>query len=125
MHPFRPRWASQLTLVKPWPRTGLPLTASRRTQLTPASKHISATASTRNSSSAASPERAFRERLQEVQSVCPDPYPRFAPTHHSVSCSEFRSRYSHLENNETVENDSVIVCGRSRLSRLYLVLYLD
>lgn len=75
----------------------------------------------RNSSSnsstttTASPERAFKERLQEIQNACPDPYPRLAPDSRSVSCSEFRSRYSHLVDNQTVEEDSVVVHGRPAL----------
>ncbi|KAJ1711738.1 lysyl-tRNA synthetase [Aspergillus flavus] len=92
---------------------------SSRAQLAQAINHSSiVSTSTRSSSSAASPERAFKERLQEVQNVCPDPYPRLAADGRSVSCSEFRDRYNHLENNETVEGDSVVVCGRIRTYRL-------
>lgn len=66
----------------------------------------------RNSSSAASPERVYQVRLQEVQEACPEPYPRLAADQRSLSCSEFTTRYSHLANNETVEDDSVVVNGR-------------
>ncbi|KAE8400128.1 hypothetical protein BDV37DRAFT_211468 [Aspergillus pseudonomiae] len=106
-------------------RTGLPVSTnvkwsySSGAQLAQAINHPSIVSiSTRSSSSAASPERAFKERLQEVQNVCPDPYPRLAADGRSVSCSEFRDRYSHLENNETVEGDSVVVRGRIRTYRL-------
>lgn len=67
----------------------------------------------RNSSTTASPEGAFKSRLQEIQNACPDPYPRLESDQRSVSCAEFRSRYSHLADNETVEEDSVVVHGRS------------
>ena len=66
------------------------------------------------SSSSSSPERAFRDRLQEINNACPDPYPRLASDNRSVSCSEFRSRYSHLANDQIVEEDSVVVRGRSQ-----------
>ena len=66
----------------------------------------------RNSSTAASPERAYQVRLQEVQEACPEPYPRLAADQRSLSCSDFTTRYNHLANNETVENDSVVVNGR-------------
>ncbi|KAE8131275.1 hypothetical protein BDV38DRAFT_288841 [Aspergillus pseudotamarii] len=106
-------------------RAGLPVSASvkwacsSRAQLAQTINRSSiVSTSTRSSSSAASPERAFKERLQEVQNVCPDPYPRLAADGRSVSCSEFRDRYNHLENNETVEGDSVVVRGRIRTYRL-------
>ncbi|KAE8345359.1 hypothetical protein BDV24DRAFT_125870 [Aspergillus arachidicola] len=125
MHSVRPRWASQLVSGRLWSRTGLPVSTSvkwsysSRAQLAQAINRSSIVSiSTRSSSSAASPERAFKERLQEVQNVCPDPYPRLAADGRSVSCSEFRDRYNHLENNETVEADSVVVCGRIRTYRL-------
>lgn len=64
-------------------------------------------------SSTASPEHAFQHRLQEVKESCPDPYPRFGTSSTSVTCSEFRSRYNQLANNETVEVDTVTVNGTS------------
>lgn len=70
-----------------------------------------------SSTTTASPVRAFKERLQEIQNACPDPYPRLAPDSRSVSCSEFRSRYSHLADNQIVEEDSVVVHGRPALPR--------
>ncbi|KAB8073657.1 hypothetical protein BDV29DRAFT_175155 [Aspergillus leporis] len=125
MHSIRPWSASQLSSGKLWSRTGLPISTSikstyaSKARLTRAINLPSAiSTSTRSSSNAASPERAFKERLQEVQNACPNPYPRLAKDGRSVSCSEFRSRYSHLENNETVEGDSVVVCGRIRTYRL-------
>ena len=70
--------------------------------------------SSNTTSSSSSPERAFRDRLQEINNACPDPYPRLASDNRSVSCSEFRSRYSHLANDQIVEEDSVVVRGRSQ-----------
>lgn len=67
----------------------------------------------RNSSTAASPEGAFKSRLQEIQNACPDPYPRLESDQRSMSCAEFRSQYSHLADNETVEDSVVVVHGRS------------
>ncbi|KAF5856924.1 hypothetical protein ETB97_006505 [Aspergillus alliaceus] len=121
MHSIRPRWALQLTSGRLWSSSGLPSGkwASSRAYAARASNHPSIiSTSTRSSSSSASPERAFKERLQEVQNACPDPYPRLATDSRSVNCSEFRDRYSHLENNETVEGDSVVVRGRIRTYRL-------
>lgn len=67
----------------------------------------------RNSSTTASPEGAFKSRLQEIQNACPDPYPRLEADQRSMSCAEFRSRYSRLADNETVEDSVVVVHGRS------------
>lgn len=65
----------------------------------------------RHGSSTASPEKAFQERVQEIRNACSDPYPRLAVDERTLSCAEFRSRYSELENNESVE-DTVVVSGR-------------
>ncbi|KAE8351165.1 hypothetical protein BDV28DRAFT_25005 [Aspergillus coremiiformis] len=125
MQSIRPRWASQLASGRLWSRTGVPVstsiksTNSSRTQSARTIHHpLIISTSTRSSSSAASPERAFKERLQEVRNACSDPYPRLATDSRSVSCSEFRDRYGHLENNDTVEGASVVVRGRVRTYRL-------
>lgn len=68
--------------------------------------------STRNSSSAASPERVFQQRVDQVKASTPDPYPRLAVDERTLSCAEFRSRYEGLADNDTVE-DTVVVSGRS------------
>ncbi|CEJ54086.1 Putative Lysine--tRNA ligase [Penicillium brasilianum] len=74
--------------------------------------------STRHASSTASPERAFQERVQEIRNACADPYPRLAVDSRTLSCAEFRTRYAHLKDNESVEEDSVVVSGRIRTYRL-------
>ncbi|RAL17570.1 putative lysyl-tRNA synthetase [Aspergillus homomorphus CBS 101889] len=114
MQPFRPQWAS---------RTGAPI--SSRTQTLQANgtflrvnQYLTTVKGSRHSSSAASPERAFKERQEAVQTTFPEAYPRLAPNKHTVSCAEFRDRYSHLADNETVEGDTVVVNGRIRTYRL-------
>lgn len=73
----------------------------------------------RKSSSPASPEKTFQERVQEVKSAFADPYPRLAADTRSLSCHEFRTRYSELADNESVE-ETVIISGRfSPVSGLY------
>ncbi|KAJ5157075.1 Lysine--tRNA ligase [Penicillium canariense] len=74
--------------------------------------------SIRYSSSHASPEKAFQERVQEIRTVCAEPYPRLAVDSRTLSCAEFRSRYAHLKDNESVDADSVVVSGRIRTYRL-------
>ncbi|KAJ5455354.1 hypothetical protein N7475_010475 [Penicillium sp. IBT 31633x] len=71
----------------------------------------------RNSSSTASPKKAFQERVQQIQGAWADPYPRLAVDKRTVSCAEFRTRYAELANNDSVE-DTVIVSGRIRTYRL-------
>ncbi|KAJ9299117.1 hypothetical protein DTO271G3_3359 [Paecilomyces variotii] len=72
----------------------------------------------RYSSTTASTEKAFKDRLQEVRNACPEPYPRLAIDSRTLSCSEFRSRYEYLANNETAEGHTVAVNGRIRTYRL-------
>ncbi|KAI9374836.1 hypothetical protein BJX61DRAFT_246478 [Aspergillus egyptiacus] len=120
MQPIRPWWASQLKGRHPPFRTGpsiLPVIVhSGRSKPCRLTQRVCIPA--RWNSSTASPERAFKQRLQEVKESCPDPYPRHRGSETSVDCSEFRSRYNHLANNETVEEDSVTVNGRIRTYRL-------
>lgn len=68
---------------------------------------------TRNISTEASPENAFKERLQKIKNSHPEPYPRLATDSRRISCAEFLSRYNHLANNETVD-DVVVLHGRSQ-----------
>ncbi|KAL2821390.1 hypothetical protein BDW59DRAFT_150239 [Aspergillus cavernicola] len=112
MQPIRPWWASF--------RAGSPtLSITAQTLMTKQCRLTQHICTPRRwSTSAASPERAYQQRLQEVKESCPDPYPRFLRSDTSVECSEFRSRYNHLANNETVEDDSVTVNGRIRTYRL-------
>ncbi|EAW08287.1 putative lysyl-tRNA synthetase [Aspergillus clavatus NRRL 1] len=115
MQSLRPRWASgSLRISAGLPSTPrIPRTSHIAGSLLRAIKPLpSIFTNTRHSSNAASPEKAFRERLQEVRNACPDPYPRLPKDQRSVSCSEFRDRYSHLADNEIVEDDSVVVHGR-------------
>ncbi|KAF9889933.1 hypothetical protein FE257_006807 [Aspergillus nanangensis] len=126
MYSIGPRWASQLNVGNLASRTGwstIPnvkrATIHTRNKLPRSIVPFSVVRSnTRSSSSAASPDRAFKDRLQEVQSACADPYPRLATDDRTVSCVDFRSRYSYLANNETVEDDTVVVHGRIRTYRL-------
>lgn len=74
----------------------------------------------RCNSAKASPEKAFKDRLQEVKNACPELYPRLATDTRKVSCSEFRSRYEHLEPNQTIEADTVVLHGRSRSTSFWL-----
>ncbi|KAL4911977.1 hypothetical protein BDW62DRAFT_195728 [Aspergillus aurantiobrunneus] len=116
MQSIRPWWASQLKGRHLSSRPG-----SLIAQVTARTRHWRGTyrgSTPRRWNSAVSPERGFQYRVQEVREACPDPYPRLKNTNTSVDCSEFRSRYNHLANNETVENDAVIVNGRIRTYRL-------
>ena len=70
----------------------------------------------RNSSTEASPENAFRERVEKIKESPHEPYPRLASDSRRMSSSEFRSRYSHVGNNETLD-DTVVLCGRIHSSR--------
>ncbi|PLB46675.1 lysyl-tRNA synthetase [Aspergillus steynii IBT 23096] len=124
---IRSRWASQLSGGSLWSRSGPSISLKIRRDFhlnhkvdqPRALKNSSVSLPrARNSSTAASPERAYQVRLQEVQEACPEPYPRLAADQRSLNCSDFTTRYSHLANNETVENDSVVVNGRVRTSRL-------
>ncbi|PKX89514.1 putative lysyl-tRNA synthetase [Aspergillus novofumigatus IBT 16806] len=125
MHSIRPRWASQLCLKSSRFSAGSPFTSSNhRTShiadsllgtIKPAS---SSSIRTRHSSSAASPDKAFRHRLEEVRNACSDPYPRLPSDNRSLSCAAFRDRYSHLTSNQTVEDDTVVINGRIRAYRL-------
>ncbi|KAI2788926.1 Lysine--tRNA ligase [Penicillium oxalicum] len=72
----------------------------------------------RFASSSASPEKAFQERVQEIRNACADPYPRLAVDSRTLSCADFRTRYAYLKENESVEEDSVVVSGRIRTYRL-------
>ncbi|GFF33144.1 lysyl-tRNA synthetase [Aspergillus lentulus] len=125
MHSIRPRWASQLCSKSFGFSAGSPFTSSNnRTSriadsLLGTIKPVSSSSiRTRHSSSTASPEKAFRYRLEEVKNACSDPYPRLSSDNRSLSCAAFRDRYSHLTSNQTVEDDTVIVNGRIRAYRL-------
>ena len=76
--------------------------------------------SCRFASSNASPEKAFQERVQEIRDACAEPYPRLAVDSRTLSCAEFRARYAHLKDNESVEEDSVVVSGRSSVPVLWI-----
>lgn len=65
----------------------------------------------RNSSTEASPENDFKERVEKIKETQREPYPRLASDSRRISCAEFRSRYSHLTNNETGD-DIVVLHGR-------------
>ncbi|KAL2003328.1 hypothetical protein VTN02DRAFT_4238 [Thermoascus thermophilus] len=115
-----PRWASQQSLDGLFQRARLfshisrtSLNASRITSQRPFLSSI-----TRYSTATASPEKAFRDRVQEVKNACPEPYPRLPPDGRSLSCSEFRSKYDYLADNETIEDDTVTINGRIRTYRL-------
>ncbi|KAJ5477508.1 Lysine--tRNA ligase [Penicillium diatomitis] len=69
-------------------------------------------------SSNTSPKKAFQERMQEIRNACADPYPRLAVDSRTLSCADFRTRYAHLKENETVEEDSIVISGRIRTYRL-------
>ena len=70
----------------------------------------------RNNSTEASPENAFKERVEKIKETHREPYPRLESDSRRMSCSEFRSRYDHLGNNETAD-DTVVLCGRINSSR--------
>ncbi|OJJ47793.1 hypothetical protein ASPZODRAFT_24683 [Penicilliopsis zonata CBS 506.65] len=107
MRPIRPRWAS---FDRFRASSGLPRscgTVHPLPRITP--KCTSHVLSTRSSSTAPSPENAFKARLQEIKNSCPEPYPRLATDARTLSCAEFRARYSRLDNNETVDEDTVVI----------------
>ncbi|KAL4806891.1 hypothetical protein BDV18DRAFT_138406 [Aspergillus unguis] len=114
MQSIRPWWASQLRGRRLISSTGLIAQTSAR------SSYIRGTGRSlqRRWNTTASPEHAFERRVEEVKKACADPYPRLQKSSSLVACSEFRSRYNHLANNETVEDDTVTVNGRVRVSRL-------
>ncbi|PYH78272.1 putative lysyl-tRNA synthetase [Aspergillus uvarum CBS 121591] len=122
MQSIRPQWASRLRAGRRLSSAGAPI--STRTQILQANgqfarvnQRLAAANASRHSSSAASPERVFKERLQEVQKTLSEAYPRLESNEHSMSTAEFRDRYYHLDYNE-VEGDTVVVHGRIRTSRL-------
>ncbi|PLN78333.1 putative lysyl-tRNA synthetase [Aspergillus taichungensis] len=114
MMSVRPRWALQLRRNL---RTSAGISHVKHSFHAPSPRQTLAAAQTRCSSTA-SPERAFQDRLREVQNAYADSYPRLASDSRTVSCAEFRERYNQLANNETVEDQSVIVHGRIRTYRL-------
>ncbi|KAL4869156.1 hypothetical protein BDV12DRAFT_168367 [Aspergillus spectabilis] len=116
MQSIRPWWASQLKGRNPLSSTGSSIIPLTRTKYVCVSRRIGIPR--RWNTSAASPERAFQQRLQQVHESCPNPYPRLRIGSTPVDCSEFRIQYGHLAENETVEDASVTVNGRIRTSRL-------
>ncbi|EHA26349.1 hypothetical protein ASPNIDRAFT_170573 [Aspergillus niger ATCC 1015] len=68
---------------------------------------------TRHNSVDAYPEKAFKRRVQLIEEAVAESYPRLASNKNTVSCAEFRGRYSHLADNEIVEDDTVVINGRS------------
>ncbi|KAL3463370.1 hypothetical protein BJX64DRAFT_257134 [Aspergillus heterothallicus] len=115
MQSVRPWWASQL-------KGGLSFRAGPSSQILARTRQYRVAqrfgTPQRWSTSAASPEKALERRIQEVRDSCPNPYPRLRKSSISIDCSEFRSRYSYVAVNETVEEDSVSVTGRIRTYRL-------
>lgn len=108
--------ANSLEFSTAWsttPRVGLAFYTRNKVARSITSAPLVAT--TRYISSAASPERVFQDRVQEVRNTFTDPYPRLPTDRRAVSCADFRARYAHLGNNETVEEDTVVVHGRSYL----------
>ncbi|OGE51844.1 hypothetical protein PENARI_c012G12039 [Penicillium arizonense] len=67
-----------------------------------------------NSSSS---EKAMQDRYQQLKYICGDPYPRLKVNKNTLTVPEFRSRYSELANNDTVET-TVSVSGRVHTSRI-------
>ncbi|KAJ6056511.1 hypothetical protein N7444_005609 [Penicillium canescens] len=67
-----------------------------------------------NSSSS---EKAMQDRYQQLKYICGDPYPRLKVNKNTLTLPEFRSRYSGLANNDTVET-TVSVSGRVHTSRI-------
>jgi lysyl-tRNA synthetase class 2 len=86
-------------------RTGL------RVTVTPTQSPFRARLTQARAASSASPDKAFQERVQEIKNACAEPYPRLPVDRRTLSCAEFRERYSGLSNNESVE-DTVVVSGR-------------
>ncbi|KAL2868826.1 putative lysyl-tRNA synthetase [Aspergillus lucknowensis] len=118
MRSIRPLWASPQIKGSNLPfSTGSSLALiSTRTKHRRIAQRISIPI--RWNTGAASPGKALQHRLQELKDSCPDPYPRLRKSSTSIDCSEFRSRYTHLANNETVEDGLVSVNGRVRTYRL-------
>lgn len=105
----------------------IPLSAGLRLQPTgtqSAFRRRLITQPTRNSSSAASPEKTFQARLEKVNQTYEVPYPRLAEDKRTVSVAEFLSRYDHLATEESGE-DSVVVSGRFVSVWPVASLYLD
>lgn len=61
---------------------------------------------------AASPEKSFQKRVQDINSAHPEPYPRLDVSGHTVTCEEFHKRYEYVTIDETAEQESVVVHGR-------------
>jgi lysyl-tRNA synthetase class 2 len=53
----------------------------------------------------------MQDRYQQLKYICGDPYPRLKVNKNTLTLPEFRSRYSELANNDTVET-TVSVSGR-------------
>jgi hypothetical protein len=54
-----------------------------------------------------------RSRIDEIRHAGLDPYPRLAVDPCALTCEEFLERYKNLGNNETIEEESVVVYGTS------------
>ncbi|GAT27407.1 lysyl-tRNA synthetase [Aspergillus luchuensis] len=124
MQPIRPLRASSLRVGGLLSRTGLPISRTSQAfqtsgRLARVIQHTHAPlVQTRQNSVDAYPEKAFKRRVQLIEEAVAEPYPRLASNKNTVSCAEFRGRYSHLADNEIVEDDTVVInvmCNRRRL----------
>ncbi|XRM39937.1 mitochondrial lysine-tRNA synthetase [Aspergillus tubingensis] len=124
MQPIRPLRASSLRVGGLLSRTGLPISRTSQAfqtsgRLARVIQHTHAPlVQTRQNSVDAYPEKAFKRRVQLIEEAVAEPYPRLASNKNTVSCAEFRGRYSHLADNEIVEDDTVVINGRVRTLRL-------
>lgn len=113
MQSIRPRWTLR-GLENLRRRAGLHLTT--RAQSSFRTPRLT-TQPLRHGSSGASPEKTFQERVQKIQNATSESYPRLPSDPRTLSCAEFRTRYSGLANNESVK-DTVVVSGRILTYRL-------
>ena len=116
-------WYSLGTRISRWPRPR-PSYLAPRTHGVSSSRSFSTNTALYAGTPAISPEKSFRNRVQEINNACPEPYPRLDVDERTVSCGEFRQRYKHLELDETAGQESVAIHGRYKpISRdVYIVL---
>ncbi|PYH96365.1 putative lysyl-tRNA synthetase [Aspergillus ellipticus CBS 707.79] len=125
MQPIRLQQALRLRAGSLLSSTGLPISLrTKQTLLTNAKltrvNQRSYTSQTEEiwDSTEASPPRVLKDRVQAIDRAFPDAYPRLVSNENSVSPAEFHERYSHLQDGETVEEDTVVVNGKIRTYRL-------
>ncbi|EER43374.1 lysyl-tRNA synthetase [Histoplasma capsulatum H143] len=117
------RWASQLSLDRPFARltrAHLPSSPSVTTTK-PQDCRLVRWSSTNTPTGPAThslDRKGWENRITEIRNVYHEPYPRMTVDKRSISSDEFHSKYDYLKPNETAEQDYVVIYGRIQSARI-------